>query len=66
MSKHLGCVLVTYEVLGHVLGLTAPDAITAIVPQDADDVVNQRVRLIVSGPSMPEHREGGHVAIVEL
>jgi hypothetical protein len=64
MSRKLGCMVLTYEALAAALDLSSDHSITAIVPPDSNDIVNQTVRIIVSGPSMPEHYEGGSVAVV--
>jgi hypothetical protein len=63
-SRKLGCIVLTYEALAKALHLDSEDAVVSTVPPDSGDLANQTVRIIVSGPSMPEHYEGASVAIV--
>jgi hypothetical protein len=66
MSRHIGCLCLTYEALAKAVGIPSGHTITAIVPQTGDDVANQSVRLIVEGPSMPRHTEGGGVMNISM
>lgn len=41
--------------------ISLPDGhkILNFVPQTAEDIVNRTSEVVVEGPSLPEHREGG-------
>ena len=60
MAKRIGQVLITYETLAQTMGLGSEHKITAVVPQTATDVTNQRFGVIVMGPRLPLTPEGAH------
>lgn len=58
---NVGRLRITYQLLAAILRLPEGASITAIVPQTAEDVVDQKLALIVTGPGLPKHMEGAPI-----
>lgn len=66
MVKNLAQIAVTFDDLSAWLRLPAGCVIHAAVPQDAQDIANDRARFIVTGAGCPAHWEGSPAMAVTL
>lgn len=64
--RRIGRIKVSLPVLEKMMAFPAGHHISAVIPQSADDVVNQVLDIIVTGPTLPAHLEGTPVTVVDL
>jgi hypothetical protein len=57
---------ITFDDLAAWLRLPAEHRVTAVVPQDAQDIANKRFRVLIEGPQLPNHADGSHPMAVPL
>lgn len=62
----LGRVVFTFEALAQALGVPEGHSICYVLPQDATEMANQLMSIVIEGPTMPEHWEGSQTQIVDM
>lgn len=62
----IGQLAVTFDDLAAWLRLPPEHYVTAVVVQDAQDVANRRMRLLIEGPQLPDHAGGSQPMAVPL